>query len=439
MTTYTFAPREIPFNDAYDVIVCGGGPAGCAAAIASARHGAKTLLIEANYSLGGMSTLGMVPTWCPFSDKEKIIYRGIAEEIFAEGKHATPHVVENALDWVPIDPEALKRIYDEKLAEAGADVLFGGFITGADAENGTVKAIFVACKNGLMAYTAKVFVDCTGDADVAFHAGAACIYGDGDGNAQAATHCFELGGVRDNAYLTGVKLHNANPDSPIHAIVKSGRYPELTDVHFCQSLIRPHTVGFNAGHLWNVDSTDAISVSAAMRKGRRMAKAYCDALRENYPEAFGDSFVAETAALMGIRESRRVMGDYIITKDDYMARRTFDDEIGRNSYYLDIHMSAEEKAKTAHHSHRYGKGESHGIPYRSLTPADILNLLTAGRCISTDRAVQGSTRVMPVCLVTGQAAGTAAALTAKEAACDVHSLDTSLLREALRRDGAYFL
>lgn len=86
MSTYTLTSREIPHDNTYDVIVCGGGPAGCASAIAAARHGAKTLLIEANYSLGGMSTLGMIPTWCPYTDKEKVIYKGIAEEILEAGK-----------------------------------------------------------------------------------------------------------------------------------------------------------------------------------------------------------------------------------------------------------------------------------------------------------------------------------------------------------------
>lgn len=439
MKNYTLPQKQIPYNDTYDVIVCGGGPAGCAAAIASARTGAKTLLIEATYALGGMSTLGMVPTWCPFSDKEKIIYRGIAEEIFVAAKKAVPHVPAERLDWVAIEPEALKRIYDETVTGAGADVLFGTFIADTDTQNGSVRAVIAANKNGLVAYSAKVFIDCTGDADIAYRAGAQCIYGDGNGGAQAATHCFELGGVNDTAYLTGVNMHNANPESPIYTILNSGEFPEITESHMCQSLIKPHTVGFNAGHLWQVDSTNAESVSDAMIKGRRMINAYCEALRKYYPEAFADAYVAESAALMGIRESRRVVGDYILTKEDYIARRSFDDEIGRNSYYLDIHMTPEEKARTAHHSLRYGKGESHGIPYRCLTPKGLSNLLVAGRCISTDRAVQGSTRVMPVCLVTGQAAGTAAALgCAASDTPDLHTLDTAKLREVLAADGAYF-
>lgn len=438
MKNYVLTQREVAYNDEYDVIVCGGGPAGCASAIAAARQGAKVLILESQYCLGGMSTLGLVPAWCPFSDKEKIIYRGIAEEIFVRAKENVAHIKKSKLDWVEIEPESLKRIYDELVSNAGADVLFGSFISDVDTdESGNIKAIIVSSKAGLSAYSAKVYIDCTGDGDIAFMAGAEFDIGDGNGNLQAATHCFELGGVDSEKYLTGINLHNGNPDSPIYKILESGEFSEITEPHLCQSLVKPGVVGFNAGHIWQVDATNPVTVSNAMAKGRSMAKQYCDALRKYYPEAFGNSYVTETAPLMGIRETRRIIGDYVLTKEDYLERRSFEDEIGRNSYYLDIHMSPEEKKTSTHKSHRYGKGESHGIPYRCLTPKGISNLLVAGRCISTDRAVYGSTRVMPVCLVTGQAAGTAAAMAVKDE-CDVHAVDVQKLRSTLRENGAYF-
>ena len=124
MKSYTLQPRQIQLNDEYEVIVAGGGPAGCAAAIASARRGAKTLLIEATGCLGGMGTMGLVPAWCPFSDKEKIIYKGIAEEIFKASNAGLDHVKPTDMDWVPIDPEHLKQVYDEKVTGSGAHVLF---------------------------------------------------------------------------------------------------------------------------------------------------------------------------------------------------------------------------------------------------------------------------------------------------------------------------
>ncbi|MDD4690159.1 MAG: FAD-dependent oxidoreductase, partial [Eubacteriales bacterium] len=124
MKTYTLRPQEIKLNDSYDVIVAGGGPAGCSAAIAAARKGAKTLIIEATGCLGGMSTMGLVPTWCPFSDKEQVIYKGIAQEIFNASNAGVDHVKPGDVDWVAIDPEHLKLVYDKLVTEAGADILF---------------------------------------------------------------------------------------------------------------------------------------------------------------------------------------------------------------------------------------------------------------------------------------------------------------------------
>lgn len=439
MKSFTLTQREIPYNDCYDVIVAGGGPAGCSAAIAAAREGAKTLLIEAQGSLGGMSTMGMVPTWCPFSDKEKMVYRGIAEEIFVTLKKAMPYIPQAQMDWVGIDPEKLKRIYDDKVTEAGADILFNTFISCAESDNGTINAIIVSNKSGLTAYGAKVFVDCTGDGDVAVSAGAEYIMGDGKGNVQASSHCFELGGINEPGYINGPNMHTSNPQSPIYAILDSQKYDKITDAHMCQRLVKPHIVGFNAGHIWDVDNTDPVSVSNALIEGRRKAEQYCQALREFHPTAFGEAYVEQTAPMMGIRETRRIIGDYILTKDDYIARRTFDDEICRNSYYLDIHMSEEEAKETGHQSLRYEKGESHGVPYRCLTPKGIKNLLMAGRQISTDRAVQGSTRVMPVCLAMGEAAGRAAAMALSVAEHDVHKIDVQKLRQKILDNGGYIL
>ncbi len=167
------------------------------------------------------------------------------------------------------------------------------------------------------------------------------------------------------------------------------------------------------------------------------------ALRDLQPASFGDAHVAETAPLMGVRESRRIVGDYILTREDYTARRTFPDEIARNSYYIDIHgglkLKPGEKEMTQKEREApYGPGESHGIPYRCLTPRGMSNLLAAGRCISADRAMLGSVRVMPNCFITGEAAGLAAAMCAQDGR-SVHDVDTDDLRARLRSYGAYFL
>ena len=175
-----------------------------------------------------------------------------------------------------------------------------------------------------------------------------------------------------------------------------------------------------------------------------MAAAYRDGLAEFYPKAFGNAFLTATGGLMGIRETRRIVGDYTLTVEDYLARRSFTDEICRNCYYIDIHhafadrqRSPEKLAQLDEQTIHYEEGESHGVPYRCLTPKGIRNVVVAGRSVSCDRTVQGSVRVMPVCLAMGEAAGMAAAHAARTADVDVHSVDTNRLRQRLKGEGAY--
>ena len=448
MKKFTFKPREIPLDDSWDVIVAGGGPAGCTAAVSAAREGARTLLIEATGALGGMGTSGLVPAWCPFSDKERVIYGGLAQKILEDLKKEMPHVPKDAVDWVPIDPERLKTLYDDLVTGSGAHVLFQTVLSAVEKdENGTVTEIIVSNKAGLSAYKAKVYIDCTGDGDLAVWAGAEYEKGGENGELQPATHCFIISNVDSYAYLYGPNLHSANPESPIYKITRSGKYPEIRDVHMCNNFVGPGTVGFNAGHLWDVDNTDPENISEAMIQGRKLARALRNGLAEYYPEAFADSFLVSTASLMGIRETRRITGDYVITAEDYLNRQSFDDEICRNCYYIDVHQSFKQAEKLINgesfekvvgtHTNRYKKGESHGIPYRCLTPRGLTNLLVAGRSISCDRTIQGSVRVMPVCLAMGEAAGMAAAHASRMDTADVHKVDVQNLRKRLQEEGAY--
>lgn len=441
MKTYALQQHSVPLDDSWDVIVVGGGPSGCTAAVAAAREGARTLLIEATGSLGGMGTAGLVPAWCPFSDKVRIIYQGLALTVFTALKKLMPHVPEEALDWVPIEPEKLKRVYDDLVTGSGAAVLLQTVLAAVETDGeGRVQAVLAANKGGLTAFRAKIYVDCTGDGDLAAWAGADYVKGsDEGGEMQPATHCFALGNVDEYAYLNGPQLHAENPQSPIYEIVRSGQYPSIPDHHMCNNLTAPRTVGFNAGHLHKVDNTDPWSVSAALIEGRRMAESYLDALSEYQPKAFGNAYVAYTAQLMGIRETRRILGDYVLTVEDYLSCRSFPDEIGRNSYFIDIHGrgGGKKESKQQPPLRHYGPGESHGIPYRCLTPGKLKNVLVAGRSISCERQVQGSVRVMPVCLVTGEAAGTAAALAAKLKHEDVHQVNPQQLRFRLKAAGNY--
>lgn len=443
----THLALDIPCNDSFDVIVVGGGPSGCTAAVAAAREGARTLLIEASGCLGGSGTSALVPAWCPFSDKEKIIYRGLAEKVFTRAKEGMAHVKSDALDWVPIDAERLKRVYDDLVTEAGVTVLFQTMLSHVARDaSGRVTSIATTNKSGLSLWSAKVFVDCTGDADLVAWAGGEFHKGDAQGKRlMPATHCFLLANVDEDAYKNGPWLGPKDPKSPIFEILGSGKYPLITDAHCCHNLVGPGTVGFNAGHLFEVDNTDPASVSSALILGRKMAAQFRDALAEFHP-AFAHAFLVATGSQVGIRETRRIVGEYILTLEDYLARRSFPDEICRNSYFIDIHWAKEEVAKDPEQHKQwekscvhYGAGESHGIPYRCLTPVGLKNVLVAGRSVSCEQVVQGSIRVMPVCLAMGEAAGLAAALAARSAEKDVHAVDTDHLRQRLREENAFLL
>ncbi|MDR0406318.1 MAG: FAD-dependent oxidoreductase [Clostridiales bacterium] len=430
--------RKLQVNQEYDVLVAGGGPSGCAAAIAAARDGAKTLLIEGTGALGGMATLGGVPAWCPFSDKEKVIYKGLAEKIFRLTCADAKHIASTDTDWVPIVPETLKRVLDALVTEAGADLLFGTHLSAVESADGNVDYVVLTNKDGLTAYKAKVYIDCTGDGDLAARAGAAFVNGDEEnGDMQMATLCFTVANVDMYNFIYGESIYGGNQNSPIRAMLSSGRYPHVTDAHMCASLLGPGVVGFNAGHVQGLDGTDALSLTKGYIAGRKEARDIVDGLREFAPESFGNAFLTATASLMGVRETRRIIGDYVLTAEDYAARRSFPDEIGRCCYFIDMHSKGGSGENDKYPE--YGAGESYGIPYRVLTPKGFGNLLTAGRAVSCDRRVLGSIRVMPPAMVTGEAAGAAAALAVQSANIDVHTVDTSVLRENLRKHGAYFI
>lgn len=440
MATFTLRERALPLDDSWDVIVVGGGPAGCTAAAAAAREGANTLLIEATGCLGGMGTGGLVPAWMTFGDREKLVIRGLAEHVLNTCKADMPHFNP---EWQggPIDAELLKRIYDDMVTSAGATVLFNTSLAAVEMEQpGVVSALILSNKAGMTAYRAKVYVDGTGDGDLAVWAGADYLQGDDTtGELMPVTHCFTLANVDVYAYQYGPAMW---PDT-INTILHSGNYPEIADQHFCNNLIGPGVVGFNAGHLWDVDNTDPSTVSAALVQGRKIAKAFRDALAETHP-AFANAFLASTASLLGVRETRRIIGDYVLNIEDFLSRRSFADEICRNAYPVDIHTAKNEidasrqgQLDVMARYEQYGPGESHGIPYRSLTPKGLHNVLIAGRAVSCDRPVQSSIRIMPACLGMGEAAGLAAALAATHPAPDVHAVDTATLRRRLREEGGY--
>lgn len=451
----------LPIQQAVDVLVVGGGPAGSAAAIAAAREGASTLLVEQHGFLGGMGTAALVPAWCPFTDRQKCIVRGVGFEILEEMKAGMPHIKPDQYDWVPIDAERLKVVYERRVVEAGAQILYlTHFVDAAPDgvsldDRGAARAAgegrrlggaIIHNKSGLQRIGARVSIDCTGDADVAAAAG--CTFEKGDpesGEMQPCTMCFILAGVDNSVLQPWLWADNARNLllKPSIAAAKAAGDLNIVEEAANVAFQSDSTIGFNFSHVFDVDATDAQRLSDAMIEGRTLIRHLTDFVRKYLPGCT-NAYLVHSGVQIGVRETRRIMGDYVLTLDDYIARRSFDDEIARNAYYIDIHLSKREWERNLGREidweskiHQYKPGESHGIPYRCLIPRATHNLLVAGRSISTDRAVQGSTRVMPNCLAMGEAAGCAAAIAALRHGGDVRAVDVHGLRARLRTHGAY--
>ena len=399
-----------------------------------------------------MGTAGLVPWFCGYADGEKVIARGLASDVREALMEGMPHLKaimeEHPLYSPSIDPELLKRIYDDMVTESGAEVLFNSQVCSVEkTDDDAIDALLVANKNGLSAYRAGVYVDCTGDGDLCAWADAPFEKGGPSGQLQPGTHCFVISNVDEEALEAGPDIHFYDENSPVWRAIGEEKYPLIQELHSCYRKIGPRAFGFNTGHVFGVDNTDPASVSKALIRGRRMAAQYRDAFAE-YHAAFADSFLAATGSLLGIRETRRIMGDYVLSVEDYRAARSFPDEICRNAYGIDVHGSKEQALKMTkktipelkEHNRKVVQhlepGKSLGVPYRCLTPRGLKNVLVAGRCISTDRQTNGTVRIMACGLNTGEAAGTAAAMAA-DASGEVRAVDTDTLRAKLKAAGAY--
>ncbi|WP_397334169.1 FAD-dependent oxidoreductase [Paenibacillus macerans] len=423
-----------------DVLVAGGGPAGIAAAISAARAGAKTLLIEQRGFLGGMGTVALVPAFCPYSDGEKAIIRGIGLELLDRMKAGCePGFRERfgaALDWVPIDPEVLKRVYDEAVIESGAKLLLHTFVSQIvmDAAGSKINGVVVVNKSGRSFIRAKTFIDTTGDADLAAMAGAPFHKGGEAGELQAATMCYLLTNVDRERFLQ--YLEESGDTEQIHQAVQKaqveGKLPAGRDSVSGLAWIADYLVGVNFGHVFGIDGSKAEDLTVGALEGRKLVKQQLDFFRAYVP-GFEQAHLISTGEQIGIRETRRIVGDYVLTQEDFMNMATFADDIARNAYFIDIHMA---HSSGAMHIHHLPPGRSHGVPYRCMLPVGLDNLWVAGRAASADRVVQGSLRVMPNCFAMGQASGLAAAMAA-EADGNSRSVDVGELQRELVRQGAW--
>ncbi|MGG4091356.1 FAD-dependent oxidoreductase [Paenibacillus lautus] len=414
----TLPSVSIPVAREVDVLVIGGGASGIAAAIAAAKGGAQTMLVEQRGFLGGMGTVALVPAFCPFTDKRKPIIRGLGLELMERMKQACDpqyrEEYQEMLDWVPIDPEVLKRVYDDAILESGVTPLYHTFVYEVvrSEDRRKVEGVVVVNKTGRSFIPCRYIIDCSGDGDIAALAGVPFQKGGEAGELQPGSMCYLLANVdrpRFKQYLeesgdTG-QLHKT-----VELAIEDGALPKGRKSISGLAWVSDYLVGVNFGHVFGVDGTLAEDLTRGAIEGRRTAERQLQFFRRYVP-GFEHAHMVASGEQLGIRETRRIEGDYILTVDDFIAARSFPDDIARNAYYIDIHLANSKSEMTFNH---LPPGVSHGVPYRIMLPIGIDNLWVAGRCVSSDRAVQGSLRVMPNCFSMGQASGTAAALALRD-------------------------
>lgn len=431
--------RRVPVKHGVDVLVAGGGPAGVAAAVACARLGRSVLLAEWNGALGGLGTLGMVPAFCPMTDGETLLVRGIGQEVVERVRAAGgtgPDDKPEKWDWIPFHPEALKRVYDDMVVETGAILRLNTAVVDIMKFGDKIACAVLTGREGPYAVEASIFIDATGDATLSLAAGADTELGE-NGETMPPSLCANFAGVDWEKY----KKERPNVKKLYKKAIDEGAI-ETPDPHLVGAKAIGRTLsGLNINHVCGINGADDADLTRGLVTGRKQLPEFLKFYRDYVP-GFENAELAASAGLLGVRETRRVIGDYVLNIEDFKARRKFDDDIGLYNYPVDIHPSSlakedqEKFEREFHGEFKMGRGESYGIPYRSLIVKGSSNLLVAGRCFSTDRMVQSSARVMPACWLTGQAAGTAAALCAQNA-LPPRGLDADTLRATLRQAGAY--
>lgn len=441
---------EAPTIAEVDVLVCGGGPAGVGAAVAAARQGAKTMLVEQHGSLGGVATNALVGIWLGSYSRDGSypviggIFSEIVERLVAAGgaKSASEdgfgsrHI--GFADWhsrtIPFEFEICKRVCDQVAIEAGVNLRYFTTFVAPQLSNGRIEGAFIHSKNGLEFIHTRTIVDATGDADVCHRAGCPTLKGRAeDGLMSPASLIFV---VEDVDYRAFEDYCQGTGDIRLRKIVagirQKGEWPFPFDIIIACETIKRGRYFINTLRQTGVDGTRAEDLTRAMIEGRRQASQLFDLMR-NYVPGFVGARLVQTAPVIGIRDTRRIVGDYQIAKADLIQSRRFEDTIALSGYQWDM-------ADPKRPSHQRMEGTKTDlpyaeIPYRALLPQGIENLIAAGRCISTDWDALGPLRIMPACFAMGQAAGNAAAMAARSGT-SIRGVDVDLLRDGLLSQGA---
>ena len=433
-------------NDlSFDLVVAGGGLAGCAAAISAARRGLSVLLAEREAALGGAPVGNLVMPfmpWCttvpkeggaPGEREEFALSRGLFAELY-DRLHAIGGMEPGPEHWRPFSETHLRVALDRMCAEAGVNVLFHAALADVEKDGGRIAAATFACKATRVRAAAPVFVDATGDADLAAMAGVPFRVGrEADGLCQPMTLCFRISGMKEDPDWARLGADWKAVNERWRELQAAGKISNPRENLLLFRPMEAGTIHFNSTRVIKLDPTDPWERSRAEAVAREQVLEIVEFLRREFPARFGDIRITACAPAVGVRESRMIEGRHVLTADDLLALTRFPDAIAAGNYDIDIHSP--DGSGTSHHY--FGPGEWYTIPSRALLPrAGADNLLVAGRCISATHEAQASIRVMPIVTTLGQAAGTAAALACKAGVLPP-DVDADELRAALRADGAF--
>jgi hypothetical protein len=433
--------RRTPIHATVDVLVLGGGPAGIAAAVTAARAGASTMLVERYGFLGGAGTASMVSNFCGLFAHDAAgeisqVTHGIADEILARlsARDALAQPMSSrrfSVTTQAYDIAAYKIVLDEMLASAGVRVMFHTMGVGVLAADRRASAIVVESRSGRAAIRASAFIDASGDADLATWCGVPISIGDDDGHMQFPTMMFRVGQVdHERAQRDGIP----HMEELMTAAEASGsfRFARRSAVVRPQPHATEYRVNVTQARRadgFAVSGLDVDDLSFGEADGRRQASDFARFLRACVP-GFESSYLLELAPQLGIRETRRIRGAYELSSADVLSAASFDDSIGVNPWPIEEHVAGDIVFERIP-----GRG-FHEIPYRSLVPNEIDNLLVVGRCASTDHRAQAATRVSGACFVMGEAAGSAATI-ALDRGSSLADVPLPILQERLRAQGAF--